>query len=145
MSGVEVVGLVLAVIPLLLPLLDEHKDGMKRSGIFFKRKKHVEKLSKALLTQRVLLSENVRTLLLRVEVDDIPERPVDLFHLLSGNDDVAVRIENFLGAEAYASYIDAVATSEYVVRRLIRGIEAFLPLLNVRSACYSYVYFCSPS
>ena len=131
LTGVEVAGLVLAVLPLLLPLLDEYKDGMKRTAIFFKRKKHVDKLAKALLTQRVLLAENVRTLLLRVEVDNIPEKPAELFQLLHGNDEIKHRIEQYLGKEAYTSYIDAVSSSERVVRRLIKGIDSFIPLLHV--------------
>jgi hypothetical protein len=132
-TGVETAGLVLAAIPLLLPLLDVYKNGMKRTGVFFRRKKHIEKLSKALLTQRVLLTENVRTLLLRVEVDDIPEKPVELFELLNGNNEVRERIEHFLGKEAYASYIDAVSSSERVVRRLLTGFKAFNPILSVCS------------
>jgi hypothetical protein len=132
MAGVEVVGLVLAVIPLLLPLLDEYKDGMRRTSVFFKRKKHVEKLGKALLTQRVLLAENVRTLLLRIEVEDIPEAPIDLFKLLDGNDDIKTRIEEYLGKDAYTSYINVVLSSERVVRRLVKAIDSFIPLLQVR-------------
>jgi hypothetical protein len=131
-TGVEVAGLVLAVLPLLLPLLDEYKDGMRRTAIFFKRKKHVDKLAKALLTQRVLLAENVRTLLLRVEVDNVPEEPVKLLALLHGNDEIKDRIEEYLGKEAYALWIDAISSSESVIRRLIKGIDSFIPLLHVR-------------
>ena len=132
LTGVEVAGLILAVLPLLLPLLDEYKDGMRRTAIFFKRKKHVDKLAKALLTQRVLLAENVRTLLLRVEVDNAPEEPVQLVQLLLSNDEIKDRIKEYLGKEAYASYIDAISSSESVIRRLIKGIDSFIPLLHVR-------------
>jgi hypothetical protein len=132
-TGVETAGLVLAAIPVLLTLLDVYKDGMKRTGVFFKRKKHIEKLSRALLTQRVLLTENVRTLLLRVEIDHIPEKPLELFELLNDNKEVRARIEQFLGREAYASYIDVVSSSERVVQRLLIGFKAFNPILIVCS------------
>jgi hypothetical protein len=132
-TGVETAGLVLAAIPVLLTLLDVYKDGMKRTGVFFKRKKHIEKLSRALLTQRVLLTENVRTLLLRVEIDHIPEKPLELFELLNNNKEVRARIEQFLGREAYASYIDVVSSSEMVVQRLLIGFKAFNPILIVCS------------
>lgn len=132
-TGVETAGLVLAAIPVLLTLLDVYKDGLKRTAVFFKRKKHIEKLSRALLTQRALFTENVRILLLRVEVDHIPEKPLELFELLNDNNEVRARIEHFLGREAYASYIDVMSSSERVIRRLITGFEAFNPILSVCS------------
>ena len=119
------------MLPLLLPLLDEYRDGMRHTAIFFKRKEHVDKLAKALLTQRVLLAENVRKLLLRVEVDIVPEEPVKILQLLHGNDEIKDRIEEYLGKEAYALWIDAISSSESVIRRLIKGIDSFIPLLHV--------------
>ena len=53
MSGFEVTGVVLAVIPLLLPALVLYKSGLSRASVFFRRRKHVEKLIQALQSNNI--------------------------------------------------------------------------------------------
>ncbi|KIY01466.1 uncharacterized protein Z520_03018 [Fonsecaea multimorphosa CBS 102226] len=129
MSGLEIVGTVLAVIPLLLPALDLYKNGLSRVSVFLRRRKHVEKLIHALHLQKTLLTENVRTLAIRagVDVDDIPEDPRQLFELLHGDDDLKGRVEAYLGTEANELYMSAVVACEEVVRNIVAHIEGFLP------------------
>ncbi|KIW35146.1 uncharacterized protein PV07_01861 [Cladophialophora immunda] len=129
MSGLEIAGTVLAVIPLLLPALDLYKSGLSRASVFFRRRKHVEKLIHALHLQKTLLTENVRTLVIRagIDVDDIPEDPQQLFELLRDDDDLKEKVEAYLGTEANKLYMCAVVACEEVVRNVAAHIEGFLP------------------
>jgi hypothetical protein len=129
MSGFEIAGVVLAVIPLLVPALNLYKESLSRTSVFFRRRKHVEKLIHALYLQKTLLTENVRTLLIRVgvDVDDIPEDAQQLSELLHDDDDLKARVEAYLGTEANELYKYAVVTCEEVVRNLAAHIEGFLP------------------
>ena len=128
-SGLAIAGTVLAAIPLLLPALDLYKAGLSRASVFFRRRKHVEKLIHALHLQKTLLTENVRTLVIRVgiDVDDIPEDPQELFELLHDDNDLKERAEAYLGAEANELYKCAVVNCEEVVRNIAAHIEGFLP------------------
>src|SRR5437763_7246699 len=128
-SGLEMAGLVLAVIPLLVPALNLYKGSLSRTSVFFRRRKHVEKLIHALHLQKTLLTENVRTLLIRVgvDVDDIPEDAQQLFELLHDDDDLKARVEAYLGTETNELYKYAVVTCGEVDRSLADHIEGFLP------------------
>lgn len=129
MSGLETASIVLAVIPLLVPALDLYKNGLSRASVFFRRRKHVEKLIHSLHLQKTLLTENVRSLLIRVvsDVDDIPEDPQQLFELLRNDDDLKERVDAYLGIETNELYKHAVVTCEEVVRNIAAHIEGFLP------------------
>lgn len=131
MTDIETAGLVLATISLLLSLLDIYKDRMKRNNVFFKRKKHIKKLSKALLMQKMLFIENVQTLLLRIEIDNIPKKSVELFELFNDNNEIRKRIEYFLDKETYTLYINIVLLSERIVRHLIKSFKTLNSILNI--------------
>lgn len=144
MSGIEVAGLVLAVIPLLLPALASYKSGLSRASVFFRRRKHVEKLIHALHLQKALLTENVRTLLIRagVDIDDVPEDPQELLESLQNDSGLEARIDEYLGLETSKLYKHAIATCEEVVRNVAVHIEGFLPagqLVSARSCCGSLI------
>src|SRR5579871_4376767 len=72
MSGIEIVGLILGAIPILLPALDAYKNGLSRTAVFVRRRRHVEELIRALGVNRLLLDQHVRLLLTKVGVEDIP-------------------------------------------------------------------------
>ncbi|EXJ70240.1 uncharacterized protein A1O5_06308 [Cladophialophora psammophila CBS 110553] len=129
MSGFEIAGTVLAVIPILLPALNLYKPGLSRASVFFRRRKHVEKLIHALHLQTALLTENVRTLVIRVgvDVDDIPEDPQQLFELLHDDNYLKERVKTYLGTEANQLYMSAIVACEEVVRNIAAHIEGFLP------------------
>ena len=127
MSGIEVAGLVLGTIPLLLPALDIYKDGLSRMSVFVRRRRHVEELIRALGVNRLLLDQNVRLLLTKVGVEEIPTNSLDLFRRLAEDKEINEDVKAFLGPEAYKLYVDTVAACEIVIRDLVKSIEGFLP------------------
>ena len=82
MSGVEAAGFVLAAVPIVLQLLGQYKDGLDRTAVLFRRRKHVEKLSHALLLQRALLGANLKSLLLESGIEGASQVLDDPFGVL---------------------------------------------------------------
>ena len=58
----EVAGIVLGAIPIVITALQCYKDTIKLGGRLFKRKKHVEKLIRALTEQKGALEQNLEWL-----------------------------------------------------------------------------------
>lgn len=138
MSGVEVVGLLLGAIPLILPALDTYKDGLSRASVFVRRRRHVEELIRALGVNRLLLDQNVRLLLTRVGVEDIPSNSLELFRLLDEDRQINEDIKVFLGTEAHKIYVDTVGICEGVIRGLVNSVEGLLPKQAVSRSCRNF-------
>jgi hypothetical protein len=64
MSGIEVAGIVLAVIPILVQGLGNYKSGLKIVGSGFRKRMIVDKLCHVLLQQACFLEELVKHVLL---------------------------------------------------------------------------------
>jgi hypothetical protein len=135
MSGIEIVGLILGAIPILLPALDAYKNGLSRTAVFVRRRRHVEELIRALGVNRLLLDQHVRLLLTKVGVEDIPNDSMELFRLLDEDKQINEDIKAFLGTEAHKLYVDTVRVCESVIRDLVRSIEGFLPKQAVSRLC----------
>lgn len=130
MSGAEAAGFVLAVIPIVLQVLEQYKEGLNRTAVLFRRRKHVEKLAHALLMQRTLLGETLKSLLLDSGVEgtsDLLDNP----HLVLREPDVEDNLRNYLGPEAYISYTYAITQCERSVKEVAESIEGFGSELGV--------------
>src|SRR5436309_3152896 len=63
MSGFEVIGVVLAVIPLLIIALEDYKELNRKREVFFKRSLHIGRMINALTEQQILIEGDVEVLL----------------------------------------------------------------------------------
>jgi len=123
MSGIEVAGIVLAVIPMVVSSLKYSQ----KSTILFKRQRHVDKLIHALLEQEVLLEENIKLLLVKVGVERFPDDSASLARFL-GKDVIDERVEDYLGQHAYSAYKTAVLQCEKAVGRIATRIGGICDL-----------------
>lgn len=96
MAGIEVAGLVLGALLILLKSVDVYRDGFRRFGSAFKKRKHVEKLSRALLLQQQTLEELIKSVALGSGCEDAWALESDPVSYLN-NPEVQAQVEEFLG------------------------------------------------
>lgn len=132
MSGIEVADLVLGALPILLAVIDSSKDGMRRFEGLFKRRKHIEKLVRALLLQQQVLKETVRSVVIASGYKYPHQIAHDPIHLLK---DKAVQEEifDYLGPENYAALTGTFTQSSDVVKRVAKNIAG---LVGSTKVCY---------
>jgi hypothetical protein len=117
MSGVEAAGFVLAAVPIVLQLLEKYKEGIDRTAVIFRRRKHVEKLGHA-------LGANLKSLLLDSGVDGASDVLDDPFGVLRAVG-VEETLEEYLGQENYRAYSYALLQCEKHVKEVTGGLEGF--------------------
>lgn len=71
MSGFEIVGVTLGVLPVVLHSVDVYKDSIHRVGTTIRKRKYVEKLARALLLQQQILEETVKSVVLACGCEDV--------------------------------------------------------------------------
>jgi hypothetical protein len=71
MSGLEVVGIALGIIPIVLHFVDVYKSSIRRVGTTIWKRKHVEKLARALLLQQQILEETVKSVVLACGCENV--------------------------------------------------------------------------
>lgn len=134
MSGVEAAGFVLAAVPIVIECLQLYSEGLNRTAVLFRKRKHVEKLSHALLTQRALLGENLKSVLIESGVED-GHLLLDDPWAFSGIGDVDEKLRHYFGKEAFVAYMYALAESRTIVEEIAKSIEGYGPVSKVsRSA-----------
>lgn len=124
MSGVEAAGFVLAAVPIVLQLLEKYKEGIDRTAVIFRRRKHVEKLGHALLMQHALLGANLKSLLLDSGVDgasDVLDDPFGVLRAVGVED----TLEEYMGQENYRAYSYALLQCEKYVKEVTGSLEGF--------------------
>ena len=124
MSGVEAAGFVLAAVPIVLQLLGQYKDGLDRTAVLFRRRKHVEKLSHALLLQRALLGANLKSLLLESGIEGASQVLDDPFGVLRAAG-VEETLKEYLGDENYRVYSYTLLQCEKYVKEVTESLEGF--------------------
>lgn len=130
-TGVETASLVLAALPMLVLLLDKYKSGLRRMKPSIRRRTHIKTLTSKLVIHHVLLTENMRLVLLRADCECESSDPRTLFEQLSSNE-LKNKLEEILGKQAYIAYIEGVSSAEGAVRRLIAELTS---LLSTPSVC----------
>jgi len=132
MSGVEVVGLLLGAIPLLFPVLDHYKSGLSRIGAGFRKRKHIEKLVRALRLQQQTLVEILKSVLLSSGCGDLPDDQAE-FRALLARGDVQEDIMDYLGKENHTAFLDALEECSTSLQQVTKKIAGVVPGLKVRS------------
>ncbi|KAK7711995.1 hypothetical protein SLS64_005266 [Diaporthe eres] len=128
MSGIEVAGLVLGALPLVLKSVDAYRDGFRRFGTTFNKRKHVEKLARALLLQQRTLEELIKSVVLASGCEDVLALDDDPVGYLK-SPDVQEQVEEYLGPKSTSFLVDELEINSEAVGKgpkddLIAIIEA---------------------
>jgi hypothetical protein len=122
MTGVEIVGLVLAVLPLFISALEQYNEGLEPVKSFFQWRTQLPCFIRALRTQRVHLEQNLKVLLSPIaSQDEITTMILDpTGEMWKG--DMADRLQERLG-EAYEEYQSTVIDCEEILKSLIVRLD----------------------
>ena len=131
MSGFEIVGVLLGVLPIVLQSVDLYKQSIRRVGTTIRKRKHVEKLAPALLLQQQILEETVKSVVLACGCENVGALEEDPFGYFS-NEDVQERVEEFLGPKNSIAFIDLLTANNHVVKKVAKNISGLVPTHQVR-------------
>lgn len=130
MSGIEVAGLVLGVIPILIEAVDICKVGIERSKIAFRKRKYVEKLAHALLLQEQILRETIKSVLIESGCEDV-WRLNDDPHVFLDDEHIQEQILDFLGPANNAAFNGAFEQSNSLIKEIVKGVAGLVPSFKV--------------
>jgi len=118
MSGIEVAGIVLAVLPIVVEAL----KSANRGKVVFLRKRHVDKLIHELQEQQACLALTVRALFVKSGVTEFSEDWEKLPGLLRDRDNIREAVENFLEPKVFEVYNHSLKQCERAVSDIARRI-----------------------
>lgn len=130
MSGFEIAGVVLGALPILFEAIDWYKNSIHRAGVAFRRRKHVDKLARALLLQKQTLEETVKSIIVASGCEDIWRLEDDPLGYLN-DENVQSYIGRYLGSNDSA-FIEIIKQSNDVVKEIARNIAGLVPSYKVR-------------
>lgn len=130
MSGFEVVGIALAVLPIVLKSVDAYKGSIRRVVETFRKRKHVRKLACALLLQQQILQAIVNSIVHACGCEDVGALEEDAFGYFS-NVDVQERVEDYLGPKNTVAFISLVTENNDIVKRVAEKISGLVPAEKV--------------
>ncbi|KAI6370087.1 hypothetical protein MCOR25_004261 [Pyricularia grisea] len=126
MSGIEIAGLALGVLPIVLKSIDAYRDGIRRISTTIRKRKYVEKLARALLLQQQILDEVVKSVLLASGCEDVcalDEDPLAYFD----RDDVREQVEEFLGPKNNMNLVGLLQSNNMTIGKVARQIAGLIP------------------
>lgn len=137
MSGIEVAGLVLGALPLVLKSVDAYREGFRRFGTTFNKRKHVEKLARALLLQQRTLEELIKAVVLASGCEDVLALDDDPVGYLK-NPDVQEQVEEYLGPKSTSFLVDELELNSEAVGKVARRISGLVPgrQVNITVNCF---------
>lgn len=118
MSGIEVAGIVLAVLPIVVEAL----KSANRGKVVFLQKRHVNKLIHELQEQQACLALTVRALFVKSGVTEFSEDWEKLPGLLRDRDNIREAVENFLEPKVFEIYNYSLKQCERAVSDIARRI-----------------------
>ena len=128
----EVAGVVLGAVPVVITALQYYKDTKKLGGRLLNRKKHVEKLIRALREHHGELQSNLDWLLKAID-----EEPAEDTCNLLQEPDVRSRMIEYLGTGGSESFTLALEKAHHAVGSIARNIRGFLVECPVRLSYFS--------
>ena len=132
MSGFEVVGIALGVLPIVLRSVDVYKDSIRRVGTTIRKRKHVEKLARALLLQQQILEETVKSVVLACGCENVGALEEDPF-VYFGNEDVRERVEDYLGPKNSIAFVGLLTANNGIIKKVAENISGLVLTHQVRS------------
>jgi hypothetical protein len=122
----EVAGLLLGAVPLAISALRCYKTGKTLTDRVRKRKKHVEKLIRALQGHDAVLELYLVWLLKAVESYEAYHTPRDIPSLMQ-DAETTERIRDFLGEKGATAFQHAAFECQEAVQKIAKSIDGFLP------------------
>lgn len=119
----EAVGIVLGAIPLVIAALQSYKDTKKIGSRFLNRRKHVQRLIRALREQHGALQTNLVWLFKAIDEPDCDIEVGSYFE----DADIRSKMVDYLGAGGFESFDMALNEAQQAVGRIARSIQEFLP------------------
>ncbi|PQE29589.1 hypothetical protein CJF30_00009219 [Rutstroemia sp. NJR-2017a BBW] len=126
MSGIEVAGLVLGAIPILSEAFKSYRESVIT---FFRARKYIDKLYRALLLQERILEETVKLVLLGSGCENIPdlsESPVG--YLTDAR--VQENIKDYLGPGNMKIFDDTIYQSRTIIEKLAGSLTGLVPSIS---------------
>lgn len=133
MSGIEIAGLVLGALPVLIRAVDLYKDGIRKAGTAFRKRKYVQKLARALLLQQQTLEETVKSVLIASGSENIWRLDEDPLGYLNEKS-VREQVLDYLGAKNDVAFTGTLEQSKDIVKKIARNLAGLVPTFKVRSA-----------
>ena len=131
MSGFEILGIALGVLPIVLQSVDVYKDSIRRVGTTIRKRKHVEKLARALLLQQQILEETAKSVVLACGCENVgalEETPFGYF----SDEDVRERVEDYLGPKNSIAFVGLLTANNEVVKKVAKNISGLVSARQVR-------------
>ncbi|KAK3998115.1 hypothetical protein QBC44DRAFT_375996 [Cladorrhinum sp. PSN332] len=132
MSGFEVAGLVLGAIPILFAAVDFSKKNIGRGAIFFRKRRHVEKLALALLSQREHLSEIIQSILVESGCKDLARLEEDPVVYLQ-DDEIQEQVLDYLGEETFTAFSGLILHCHETIKGIAMKTAYLVP--GVQGPC----------
>lgn len=133
-TGVEIAGLVLAVIPLLISAFEHYNDTKGVLQKFFHKSLYIKRLIGSLDEQRVLIENELENILSRAGCRDLAVKvSLSSYHDLLQNVEVAEGLKETLG-RSYSPYIRALKKCEVSVIEIAKSIKGLMRDPNVSDA-----------
>jgi hypothetical protein len=130
MSGIEVAGFVLGVLPILFSALDGYRKSISRIGQGFRKRKTIEKLARALRMQRQTLLAIIKQILLESGCKSLPAEDSEIASFLNEQQTKEL-VSDYLGHENDAAFEDAVSQCFDSVQRVTARVAYYVPTLKV--------------
>lgn len=125
MSGIEVAGIVLAVIPLLLQGLTNYKSSLKDVGRGFRKRQTVEKLCRVLRLQSNTLEELVKHVLLSSGCEAPNQFDAQTRTSLS-KPEIGLEVADYLD-QRYDMFISMMDECDEILQGLVAKVVTFVP------------------
>jgi predicted house-cleaning noncanonical NTP pyrophosphatase (MazG superfamily) len=124
MSGFEVAGVALAVLPILFAVLNI--PASPKTLMAFRKRAYVGKLARALLLQKQTIAENIKSIASMSGCQHVWLLDDDPFtYLLSKQ--VQEQVLEYLGEENYAALSGVLSESQDILKRIAGSIEGLVP------------------
>ena len=130
MSGIEIAGIVLGALPVIFEALDGYKNSVTRVGMGIRKRKYVDKLSRALREQNQTLEAIVQFVLQESGYEMLLSEQVDIAEFLQ-DQSAKDRVRDYLGDQYDRAFIDAVTECCGSVQRALSKVATYVPSLKV--------------
>ena len=131
----EVVGLVLASVPLIISALKQYTEACRGMRQFRRTSLYLARLTQALLEQKFLLETDLEQLLRAAGFeDDIMSDDHGGLQAFILKRDVAAKLDPYMG-KAYDPYIQALGRCEESIKEVVKRIWKCVPGCEVSERC----------
>jgi hypothetical protein len=130
MSGFEVVGVVLGVLPIVVQSVQIYHDSIGMISTLMGKRKCVEKLACALLLQQVTLHEMMKSIINASGCGNVLALDDDPFQYFQ-DDYVQQEVEDFLGTKNNLVFVNLIKSNMDIVRKVAKNVSGLIPGYNV--------------